>query len=278
MTGVGTVGGAATIVNAFATGQGAAFGLGYRVEARVEAARAFSVWNGKQRLSPRESRLAIETARRALGACGQRGPVRILITSDIPPKKGLKSSSAVSVAVARACADHAGRRLTDKMILTIAADAGLATKTSLTGAYDDAAACLLGGVVLTDNPRRRLVRRDQLPGDLVALVHTPKTSLATGSLRRSAFHALAPGIRDAWTLASEGRYRDAMLMNTLAYAPLLGHMPTFTFRALPLGAYAAGLSGKGPAEVALVHRDDLRRFKTLRRISHLMPLRRKVSA
>jgi len=268
MTGVGTAGGAGTIINAFATGKGAAFGLLQRVTARVTPAPAFSVWNGQRKLPPSEARLAVETARLVQRELDVRiGPLRIDVRSPIPAKRGLKSSSAVSVAVAKAVANHVEAQLDPRRILGIVADASLKSKTSLTGAYDDAAACLLGGVVFTDNQERRLLRVDILPASLVALVHVPAETKATGDLNLKDFLHLSDLVGEAWRLAMKGNYKDAMLVNTLAYAPVLRVHPGFTLQAIERGAFAAGLSGKGPAEVALVHPDVLHRFREDRETS-----------
>lgn len=261
MTGQGHAGGAGTLVNAFATGNGATFGLGYHVTARVASSRAFRVWSNGRRLPEAEARLAVESARAIQQKLAAPEPLDIHVESDIPPRRGLKSSSAVSVAVVQAVAQHAGRRAPDAQLLDAAADAGLRSRTSLTGAYDDASACLLGGVVLTDNRARRIRRRARLPRGLVALVRVPRKTLATGSLRRATFRPIGPVIARAWQLAFDGHYREAMLLNTLAYAPLLGHTPTFSMRAIARGAYAAGLSGKGPAEIALVESEEVPRFR-----------------
>lgn len=274
MTGRGRAGAAGTIINAFATGNGAAFGLALPVDVRVESAPSFQARSNGRRLPSREARLALEAARAVQRRLHAPEPLRIDIRSEIPSKKGLKSSSAVSVAVARATADHARKNLTPQAILESAAEAGLRSRTSLTGAFDDASACLLGGVVLTDNERRRVLRRSTLPPNLVALVQIPAASRATGRLDRKTFRPVAELVEAAWKLALRGRYPDAMLLNTLAYAPLLGHTPLFTLRAVAEGAYAAGLSGKGPAEIALVHRDDLRRFRRLFPTARMLALNR----
>lgn len=272
MTGVGTAGGAGTIINAFATGKGAAFGLKERVTARVLPARAWSVWNGSSRLSSSEAALALETAKMVQKRVGDLEPLKIDVRSPIPPKRGLKSSSAVAVAVARAVLDHLAAPMDPRELLGLVADAGVKSKTSLTGAYDDAAACLLGGVVFTDNRERKLLRVDAFPSGLVALINTPETTRSTGALDLKDFRHLADIVDEAWRLAMKGDYKDAMLVNTLAYAPVLRVHPAFTLRAIERGAFAAGLSGKGPAEIALVHPDILHRFSDLRRTCRLVDL------
>src|SRR5581483_1167165 len=109
MTGTGRCGGAATVVNAFATGRGAAFGLAFEVSAHVDAAKTWSVRSNGQRLKASEAKLAVATAKLVQEACGAHEALAIDVRSNIPPKKGLKSSSAVSVAVAQATLAHYGK-------------------------------------------------------------------------------------------------------------------------------------------------------------------------
>jgi shikimate kinase len=235
-----------------ATGRGAAFGLAFHVTAHVEDARRWRVAAKGRALPPGQGRLALRCARLAQLELGVQGPLAIDIASDIPPRRGLKSSSAVSVAVVRAVMDHQKAPLSNQRILEIASQAGQESGTSLTGAFDDAAACLLGGVVLTDNRRRKILKVDCLPPGLGALVRIPHQTLATAALRQTRFEKIAGLVDEAWTQARAGRYPVAMALNSLAYARILGHSLQFTMDALEQGAWAAGLSGKGPAEVALV--------------------------
>jgi shikimate kinase len=256
--GVGRSGGAGTIVNAMATGRGVTFGLAFHVEVRVRPAARWSVRTDARVLGAREARLAVESARLVSPA-----PLTIEVRSDIPAERGLKSSSAVSVATIRAAVASHGRRWSDTRILESAAAAGLRSGTSVTGAYDDAAACLLGGVCFTDNRRRRLVRHDRLPAGLVAVVKVPARRLQTRKVRGTDFEPIRALVSDAERLALSGDLRSAMLLNTAAYGPLFAHRTSFSTQALAAGAWAAGLSGKGPAEIALVRRPDLARVRRL---------------
>src|SRR2546430_1817441 len=94
--------------------------------------------------------LAIETARRAIRSAGKdpdafSGKVRT--TSTIPVGVGLKTSSSSSTAIALAVHAALGKRTVDpKRVLDCSVDASLASGASVTGALDDAAGCLLGGI------------------------------------------------------------------------------------------------------------------------------------
>src|SRR2546425_1054301 len=90
------------------------------------------------------------------------------------------------------------------------------------------------------------------PPVLWALVRIPHRTLATSALRDTHFEEIVPLVEEAWTSARAGNYPAAMALNSLAYARLLGHSLAFSMHALEQGAWAAGLSGKGPAEVALL--------------------------
>ncbi len=278
MTGTGTSGGAGTIVNAIATGKGAAFGLDFQVKATVEEAGQWVVTNHDGDLDARAAKLAIESARQVCVALGKRQPHLIDIESDIPPERGLKSSSAVSVAVIRATLDAHDAKWPASRLLKSAARAGLRSGTSITGAYDDAAACLLGGAVVTDNKRFRLLHRGELPRNVAALVNVPNVRLRTSDVRNVDFSSVRGLVKEAWDLAKAGEYDKAMILNSAAYAGVLGHETKFTFEAIREGAWAAGLSGKGPAEIALGPRALLNDLQASYPSSFVVPIRRGVKA
>lgn len=71
---------------------------------------------------------------------------------------GLKSSSAVSNAVALACKSLVNKEINDDFVLNSAIDASLYAKTTITGAYDDSTACYYGGFVTTDNYKRKILK------------------------------------------------------------------------------------------------------------------------
>ena len=96
--------GAATIVNAIATGRGAAFGITLEADAVVELERGNGdiVLRGSAEGNDLISGCARAVATKALGNSEVTGEVHI--KSDIPISRGLKSSSAVSNAVVLATA------------------------------------------------------------------------------------------------------------------------------------------------------------------------------
>src|SRR5690606_15322742 len=91
--------------------------------------------------------------------------IMIRVKSEIPIGYGLKSSSAVSNAVALACSrlSREDEDIDDYAVLDAAVRASLEAKVTVTGAYDDATACYFGGFTVTDNYARRLIRREEAP-------------------------------------------------------------------------------------------------------------------
>ena len=73
------------------------------------------------------------------------------VKSEIPPRQGLKSSSAVAVAAIKALCDASDYNLENALIVDIAAAAQLASGVSITGSYDDTWAALEGGWKLIDS-------------------------------------------------------------------------------------------------------------------------------
>ena len=72
------------------------------------------------------------------------------VKSSIPPRQGLKSSSAISVAAMKALCEASETQLENYQIVDLAAAAQLSAGVSITGSYDDSWAALEGGWKLVD--------------------------------------------------------------------------------------------------------------------------------
>lgn len=250
MRGQATCFGAGTIVNAIATGQGAAFALALRATATVQLRPEDS--DVRARVPPGvDPALVTSAARRVQDRGGQKAGLDVEIDSEIPMSRGLKSSSAVANAVVEASAQALDLRLEAREVLDMSVDAGFDAGVTITGAFDDASASLLGGICLTDNRDRRILARDRLPQDLVSVVWIPRRTIPKSSLKGIDFASIRPRVDDAFHLALRGDYFRAMELNSAAYAPVLGVDEAPASRARSAGAVAAGISGAGPAIVAL---------------------------
>lgn len=243
--------GAGTVVNAIATGKGAAFGLALRATA-VAQDRPKGTGVVVHLPAGVDPALAEGCARRVLRRSRRKAGLEVHVDSEIPISRGLKSSSAVANAVVLASARALGVELEPLQIINLGVDAALEAKVTITGAFDDACASFFGGIVLTDNGARRLVKSDRFPPGLMAVATVPKRIITKPSLAGKDFSPIRPKVDEAYRLALQGDYFHALEVNSAAYAPILEIDESPAIRARAAGAMAAGISGAGPAIVALV--------------------------
>lgn len=247
-----TMHGAVSIVNAVANGHGSALGISLKVLADL----TISAGKGVYLQSKQGEKLLNILVRRTLPKTVLIDhAVRIEIKSEIPVGFGLKSSSAVSSAVALAIQKFLGEEIDDVKILNQSADASIDAGVSLTGAFDDSAACYFGGFVVTDNFSRRLIRREPASEDLSAVILLP-SRVSRGNL----FNLyLAPEIFDlAFKMASDRDYWNAMKLNGMVVGALLGSDYTPVISAIKENALSAGISGNGPSVVAIANSKHLK--------------------
>lgn len=250
--------GAISILNAFATGKGGALGVDLWTRAVVTLQDGNGGISGFVSSDPRESnKLAVSVAEKTLRHYGYNGKVtgQVITSSNIPPAVGLKSSSAAANAVALATTSALGEEPDDDTLVGIGVDASIESGVSLTGGYDDSFASYHGGGVLTDNPRRKVEKLLKVPEGLRILALVPPRKTYTGTLDRSKFAPIRRISELAYEEACNGRYWDALTLNGVAISSVLGEDPRPALSAIEAGALGAGLSGKGPAVVAIVEEE-----------------------
>jgi shikimate kinase len=252
-----TMHGAISIVNAIATGRGSAMGISLKVTAKVtlENGRGIKFDNGRE--DKLISTIVYKTIPPEMIANNM---ISIKVESEIPCGFGLKSSSAVSNAIALACSRLVNKDICDFRVLDIAVEASLDAKVSITGAYDDATACYFGGFVLTDNYARKLISRERAPEYLYAIILVPQDESRSNIHR---LRTMSDFFIDSFKLAEAGEYWKAMKLNgvlasaalSLKYEPVLG--------ALEKHALAAGVSGNGPSVVAVAYENRVDDIKSV---------------
>ena len=257
-----TMHGAVSIVNAIATGNGSSLGISLRVNAEVELARGHGVrfLTGKN-----NDRLVNNIIRNTLPKeMIESNLITIKVKSEIPIGFGLKSSSAVSNAVALACSglakEEEEEEVDDYAVLDAAVRASLDAKVSITGAYDDATACYFGGFTVTDNYSRRLIRREEAPKNLYAIIFLPRNAPRRGDVHR--LSNLSDLFTDAFRLAEAGEYWKAMKLNGVLASAALGSTYLPVMAAIERGALAAGVSGNGPSIAAVAYEDEVEDIKS----------------
>ena len=257
--------GAGTVLNALATGTGAAFGLDVETRAAVDLDPGAEAVEGTIAEDPDgdtaliERCVALATDR---WGDGEGGTVRT--DSDVPLAAGLKSSSAAANAAVLATCDALELTVGDdaddpavdvtrldacRLGVRAAREAGV----TVTGAFDDASASMLGGVCLTDNGEDRLRARDPVDWDVLVWTPPERAYSADADVERCAAVASMAHLVD--DLAAEGRYTEAMTVNGLAFSAALGFDTDPAVEAMP-HASGVSLSGTGPSVVAVADAAD----------------------
>ena len=250
--------GAISILNAFSTGKGGALGIDLWTSAKVTLHSGSGGISGFITSHPSEStKLVVTTVEKILERYGYGGKMsgEVITSSNIPPAVGLKSSSAAVNATALATASALGIDPDDDLLLNIGIDAAIEAGVTITGAFDDSFASYYGGAVLTDNKLRRVEKEIRIPPKLRVMIFIPPRKTYTGSVDGSKFSAVSRMAELAYREACNMNVWDALTLNGLACASVLGEDPKPALAALEAGALGAGLSGKGPAIAAIVEED-----------------------
>ena len=247
--------GAATVINAIATGRGAAIGVDLWTKVRVQITNKPGIIQGKIVSTPSENPVLIEkTVRKVLKhfSLEEKFGAKVETWSNIPIARGLKSSSVAGNAIALATVAALNKNLDDLTVVNLGVDGAIDAKVTITGAFDDACASYFGGLVVTDNLKRRIVKRFEIAGDLAVLFYVPakKTYTVSSDVRR--MKEVASLVKIAYKETLRGNYWATLTLNGLIYSSALGYDPSIAVDALMAGALAAGLSGTGPAVTAIV--------------------------
>jgi shikimate kinase len=248
-----TVHGAVSLVNAIANQKGATLGIELKVEATVETSpgKGISIQSENKSLS---SRLINKTIEKIVSKKDlEQNKISVTLDSEIPTGYGLKSSSAISSAIALACAKIFKPKFTDQQILLAGVEASIESKVSITGAYDDACSCYYGGFNVTDNAKKKRIQFEKGPSNLIAVIFIPKNR-KRGNLKK--LKILSSTFENAWELSRKANYWDAMIINGLATASILNSDPKIITNLIGKGALGASVSGNGPAIAAITKKEN----------------------
>lgn len=249
--------GAISIVNAVATGFGSAMGISLEVKVEIVSKKGSGIIFQKGRGSPMIKKIIHDMLPLKYLNNNQ---LLININSEIPSGMGLKSSSAVSNAVALACNSLVHKDVNDEFVLNSAIDASLYAKTTITGAFDDSTACYYGGFVTTDNYKRKIMKREPTPTDIYTVIFLPNNKKRGDTSR---LRLLSNIYLEAFQLANSGQYWKAMTLNGVLTSSLLSNSYTITRLCLDNGALAASISGNGPAVAAVACEGDIQKINSV---------------
>ncbi|WP_302082855.1 shikimate kinase [Salinibaculum rarum] len=249
---------AGTVLNALANQTGSAFAIDEYTTATVELDDSATVSGTVAEDPDADTRLVeacVEAVVERYGD-GQGGSVRT--ESEVPMASGLKSSSAAANATIMATldalgvADELSREDACRLGVDVARDVGV----TVTGAFDDASASMLGGVTVTDNTADELLARDELDWDV--LVYTPPERAYSADADVERCRNVTSMADLVAELALDGEFARAMTVNGLAFCAALG------FSADPMvevmdDVAGVSLSGTGPSFTAVGERETLER-------------------
>ncbi|MFC4407644.1 shikimate kinase [Haloarchaeobius iranensis] len=245
---------AGTVCNALATGRGSAFAIDLETTATVDL-DATGAYSGEVADAPDADTTLVERcAELAVAEWGDGEGATVRTESEVPMAAGLKSSSAAANATVLATADALGvdpdPLAACRLGVRAARDAGV----TVTGAFDDASASMLGGVTVTDNERDELLSHEVVDWDV--LVWWPDARAFSADADAERCKRVAPLADLVTDLALDGRYGEAMTVNGFAFCGALGFPTEPLLEGMP-DVDGVSLSGTGPSYVAVGSRDAL---------------------
>ena len=255
MKGKGMAYGAASIINAMPAGFGAAFSVGLKTNAEVELTDGEAVEVEIKGDQGEDKKLAVESFKVVMKRFGLKKGGMITTASEIPIAIGMKSSSAAANAIVLATLDALGEKVQELDVVKMGVEASVRAGVTLTGAFDDACASLLGGLHVTDNYGRQILKSFNMePLSVVFLV--PERKSYSGKVDAARIKSYARTSLLALEDALAGRHWQAMLLNGLVMADAFGVDPAPIVTAIKNGALSAGLCGKGPSICAVSKKEQ----------------------
>tara|TARA_B100001113_G_scaffold193202_1_gene158422 strand:+ start:11989 stop:12870 length:882 start_codon:yes stop_codon:yes gene_type:complete len=251
--GLGTSNGGCSLLHAAGLGYGASLALDLPVKVRL-----LDKQPKRELLDPDDLLGNVMNTWSNAGYPVPEGDLFWSVNSKIPPRQGLKSSSAVSVAAIKALCEANEIQLDNAQIVDLAAAAQLAAGVSITGSYDDSWAALEGGWKLVDvnaeDARTGLLLESPGPStdDWNVIIVCRGDREIKPELENFAFHQQA--FAQALNALQEGNDLVALTWNGRGVIGALND-PTgrkMTNDAFVNGARAAGISGSGSAIVIFV--------------------------
>ena len=258
---------AGTVLNALATGRGSAFAIDEYTTATVElstesegvAGEVADAPDADTRLVERCVEYVVDAHGDVVGMPGVSGGT-VHTESEVPMASGLKSSSAAANATVMAmleALDATGRMTSEDMArlgVMAARDVGV----TVTGAFDDASASMLGGVTVTDNDTDDVLAREEVDWDV--LVWTPPEQSFSADADVDRCRQIAPMAQLVEKLALGGDYQRAMTVNGLAFCAALSFDTEPLVEALSQ-VDGVSLSGTGPSFTAVGDRQALEQVR-----------------
>ena len=267
MKGCARAPGAGTILNALANGYGSAFAIDIYTTAEVVLQGTEEVV-GKIEGAPNADTALIEKCVEiVVDRFGDGEGGKVLTKSEIPIASGLKSSSAAANATVLASLSALSvgvgknEEITRLDAALIGVQAAREVGVTITGAFDDSSASMIGGLTLTNNNEDELLKHEKSI-DWNVLIWTPeeKSYSAEADVDRCSF---VSGVADIIVeMVKDGRYLEAMTVNGLAFCAALEYSVDPILEALPI-VNGVSLSGTGPSMTAVGSEEVLKELENI---------------
>ena len=261
MIGNGSSHGSITVINAMPCGIGATIGVDLNTTATFEETdgrRSVTIVND----ASEDKNMACICVSRAYEYANmdESDGWNLVTDSEIPVSRGLKSSSCACNAILRAVFSTIGVEIDPVDLIRLGVECAREAKVTVTGSFDDACGCGLGGLVMTDNRRDEILARSDI-GDYDVVIHVPRFKIRKTGLPLDRLQAVAPRIQEAIDIAMEEPFK-AMTMNGRIISEASDVDNSLAEKAIDMGALGAGMSGSGPAVAIVVAKGDGKRFAT----------------
>jgi shikimate kinase len=244
------------VLNALATGIGSAFAIDEYTTATVSLTGESGVEGQIAGADDADTRLIERCVELVTAQYGDSQGGTVRTESEVPMAAGLKSSSAAANATVLATLDalDAGDAVTHEDAARIGVEAARDVGVTITGAFDDASASMLGGVTVTDNTSDELLARE--PREWDVLVWTPPEKAYSADADVERCQQIAPMAELVADLALDGNFERAMTVNGLVFCAALGFDAEPMVEAM-VAADGVSLSGTGPSFTAVGDREAL---------------------
>ena len=250
MIGKGTSYGAITVINAMPCGIGSTIGITLRTDAIFTPTGEtidIGILNDPSE-NKEMAKICVSETYKKMKIEEPEGWL-LNISSDIPISRGLKSSSSACNAIISSVlrAERFDMDIIEKIRLGV--NCARKAKVTVTGAFDDACGCEIGGLVITDNRSDELLYLDDID-EYDVLIHAPRNKIKKTNLPLEKLKSISSEIEGLIEVAKTDPFK-AMTANGRAIASVSGIDDSLSDIAIGAGALGAGLSGSGPA-IAIV--------------------------
>jgi shikimate kinase len=259
LLGKGTSFGAVTVINAMPCGIGSTICITLRTDAvfHPTGQRKDVLISNDPSENKDMARICVSEAYKKMGIEEPEGYL-LKISSEIPISRGLKSSSSACNAIISSATD--AERFDIDIIEKIKLGVNCARKAgvTVTGSFDDACGCDLGGLVITDNKADKILFHQDVD-EYDVLIHAPKQKIRKSGLPLEKLRGLSSESEKLIELTKTDPFA-AMTKNGILIALASDIDNSVSNIAMENGALGAGVSGAGPAIAIILEKGDSEDF------------------